>query len=248
MTESRLITFRDNLLRTVPRWLRKGAAGPGIAGRVMYAMGVQVDGVAAALVEGTKRRFPGLDGQYDTLPLIGAERRIARGPYETDQGYAARLIPWLDDHATRGGPYAMLAQLHGFWSGAFEIALVYRTGKRFSLHTDGTITRDFISPWASYGTNADGKQLCKWKLFFAWPGPLSNDGLWGSLGSSGDGHWGDGGIWGSSLTPTQVQNILLVPTEWNCAHAHGSVSLLPPTVWADTSHWQDPGLVCLSIY
>lgn len=249
MTETTIMTYRATGNKTLPRWLRKGFDGPvGIAGKVMYALFIVIDDCASMLIAGVKRRFPGYLGEYDSLPLIGAQRRIARGPLETDAGYAARLIPWLDCHRTRGGPYAMLAQLYGFWSGAFQIALVYTSGKRFLLHTDGTITRDYIAGWAGYGVDSMGRTLAQWKLFFQWPTAIGNDGLWGSVGSTGNAFWGDGGIWGVDLTAAQVQNLLLVPTEWNAAHTHGTVCLLPPSVWPDTSHWQDPGLVSLAVF
>ncbi len=238
MTEQQLITYRAAIAKLVPRWLRKGTTGPGIAGKVLYALGVQLDAMADALVAGVKRRFPGYQGQYDSLPACGADRRVARGPAETDAGYAARLLLWLDPiqgHPTRGGPYAMLAQLHGYWVGAFPIALVYRTGARFLMATDGTITRDTIA-WGDTG-------IATWTLVFRWTPPLNNDGLWGDPGL-----WGDGGVWGSDLTPTTVADLLLVPTEWNSADARGQVTLAPPIIWADVNQWQDGTLVMIPVY
>lgn len=252
--ENTLLTYRDLVVKLVPRWLRKGTEGAGIAGKLLYAIAIQIDAVQDALVEGVKRRFPGFDGEFDSLPLLGQERRIARGPYETDQGYADRLLPWQEQHRSRGGPYAMLEQLHGFWVGAFPIALVYNTGKRFSMATDGTITRDYVSGWTDEGTDAyifkptrGYLPRVRWKLFYYWTPTIGDDGLWGSVGSSGDPHWGDGGLWGVDLLPEEIQNLLLVPTEWNNAHAEGSVSLIPPALWGDPSRWQEPGLVCIPI-
>lgn len=252
MAEQKLITYRDLILSLVPRWLHKGGTSMGTAGKLLYSIGIQLDSLSDALVAGVKRRFPGLNAVgYDALPLHGKERRIARGPFETDAGYAARLLPWLDGHRIRGNPYAMLQQLYGFWLGAFPMAIVNRDGRRYTLATDGTITRDYIAGWVD--TSDDGAfptthPLIHWKLFFYWTPTIGNDGLWGSLGSSGDMHWGDGGLWGTDLTPQQVQNIMLVPTEWNAAHTNGFVTLLPPAIWADTSMWQAPGLVSIAIY
>lgn len=212
-----LLRYRDAILKIVPRWLRKGSIGPGVIGRVLYAIGIQLDSLADALVEGVKRRFPGLNGQYDSLPLLGADRRIARGPTETDAGYAARLLPWQQAHRGRGGAYAMLTQLYGFWQGAFAIDLIYFSGKTYSIDTSGNITTSqqagthVPAPWA------------QWWLVFHWPTSQSNDGKWGDPGV-----WGDGGVWGSDLLPATVANILIVPTEWNAAHASGHVVLLCP--------------------
>jgi hypothetical protein len=216
-------------------------------------MGIQLDAMADAVVQGVQRRFPGYKGQYDSLPALGADRRIARGPNESDAGYAARLILWLDSvkgHPTRGGPYAMLAQLHGYWQGAFRIALIYRTGYGFfmglpadpTLQPLGTVTRGFIFPWTDTTEDALGTPLAHWTLFFEWLPGVSNDGLWGDPGL-----WGDGGLWGCSLSPTEVEDLILVPTEWNSADATGHVTLLSTAQYNDPSTWQTPGLVSIPV-
>ena len=239
--ESTLIRYRAVILQLVPRWLRKGSEGAGIAGKFLYAIGINIDASADALVAGVKRRFPGYNGQYDSLPAIGADRRMARGPSELDASYAARLLTWLgpQGHPTRGGPYAMLTQLYGYWQGTFAMTLVYRTGAAFAMSTSGVITRTTIgNPWPLNTT-----EQAHWRLFFDWPGTLTTDGLWGDPGV-----WGDGGIWGSNITPLTVSQCLLVPTEWNTATAIGHVALLPHGTYVDPSHWFDPGLVSIPVY
>ncbi len=235
MTES-LTTFRDTLRRISPPWLQ-GA----IASRILFAIGVHVDGFADALVAGVKLRFPGAYSP-ESLPFIGRERRIARGPNEADGTYAERLTRWLTDHRRRGGPYALLSQLFGFWAAAsFAIELIYVSGRRYSLDTSGNVTRDDIS-WS--GT--DAAHWAQWWLFYHWPTLVPDDGVWGDPGD-----WGDGGVWGSGLTGAEVAEIKLVPVAWNSAHPFGTIVLLhdpdsllwgyPIRTWGSGWHWAGVG-------
>ena len=56
--------------------------------------------------------------------------------------------------------------------------------------------------------------------------------------------WGDGQVWGSSLTPAEVTDLRLVPREWNAAHCFGEIVLLTDDVqlWGyPQSEWGEPG-------
>jgi hypothetical protein len=206
------LTFRDKLRQVVPPWLRRGTAGD-----LLFAIGVHIDALADGLVDGVKSRFPGVYSM-DSLPYLGRERRIPRGPNESNVTYADRITRWLTDHQTRGGPYAMLAQLFAYWQpNPFAIELVYISGRRFSLDTDGVVTRDDIS-WNGESNPAHWAQ---WWLFYHWPNVVPDDGLWGDAGD-----YGDGGVWGSGLTPAEVRDVRLVPTVWNAAHPFGTIFLL----------------------
>lgn len=209
-----LLTFRDAIKRKSPRWLRKG-----IAEKVLYSIALQLDGLTDAVTAGVKMRFPGLYSN-ESLGIIGRERRIRRGRTDLDANYASRLLRWWDDHKNRGGPYAMLRQLYHYWApNNFQIDLVYYSGLRFQMAVDGTITRDKIV-WAP---DANAAKWARWWLFFHWPDPVSDNGLWGSDGLN----WGDSGkLWGMDLTRQQVDELRLIPTEWNAAHPIGHVVLL----------------------
>jgi hypothetical protein len=235
MTEP-LTTFRDVLRRISPPWLQRG-----IAEKILYAFGVHVDAFADALVAGVKMRFPGVYSA-ESLPLLGRERRIARGQNEPDATYAVRLTRWLTDHRRRGGPYALLSQLFGFWAAAsFAIELIYVSGRRYSLDTSGNVTRDDIS-WSG----PDDAHWAQWWLFYHWPTLVPDDGTWGDPGD-----WGDGGVWGSGLTGDEVAEIKLVPVAWNAAHPFGTIVLLhdpdsllwgyPIRTWGSGWHWAGVG-------
>jgi hypothetical protein len=209
-----LRTFRDAIRELSPPWLR----GP-VLGKTMYALGALFDEMQANLVAGVKLRFPGLY-TYESLPLLGRERRIRRGRLETEAVYASRMLPWLDHHRLRGGPYALLEQLHAHFAPAnFAIVLRYTSSRRFSMDVAGTVTRD-DSAWSPpHGTT----RWARWWLFYDWPEPLDTDGLWGDPGT-----WTDGGVWGSNLSPTEVRDLRMVPREWNAQHAVGFLVLDSP--------------------
>jgi len=149
-----IITHRDTVRRSSPPWLQHG-----LAEKILYAITVQLDALGDGIVAGVKMRFPGVYS-YESLGLIGRERRIRRGLYEPEANYAARLTRWWEDHSTRGGPYALLNQLwYHYTPNTFPIHLVYRSGMRFIMAPDGTITRDVVS-----FTNTP--QWSTWQLLF----------------------------------------------------------------------------------
>lgn len=237
-----LITFRDSILKAVPRWLRFG-----IAARLLYSIAILCDATADAVVAAVRRRFPGLDGASDALGIIGRERRIRRGRNEPDTNYTPRLRQWLTSHRNRGGPFAMLGQLGAFYAQTpFTITLVYRSGRQFIRDVAGNITYSII-PWAP---DALPLKWARWWLYYQWPDVVTSDGVWGDPGT-----WGDGGVWGSSLTPQDVADLRLIPQEWNAGHTFGRVVLLvgsetwgvPVGTWGDPGVWGAGTTVDLSI-
>lgn len=211
MATDDLLTYRDQLRMRMPWWLRGW-----LGGRLIYAIGIQLDVLADMAVNAVGLRFPRA-AQPDALAGIGQDRKIPRGRAEPASTYARRLRRWLDDHRTRGGPYAMLTQLHHFWLATpFPITLAYASGKAFDMATNGTITGSTLSPTVG--------DWARWWLYFQWPYGVTPDGLWSSPGT-----WSDGGVWDSSLTPEEVEDIRNVPREWNAAHTTGMIVLIDPT-------------------
>jgi hypothetical protein len=204
------VRFRDTLLAIVPKWLKAG-----VGGALLYAFGVVFDLIADGVAEAVKRRFPGYEA-YDSLNIIGKDRRIRRGAFETEANFAARLPQWLVDHSNRGGPYALLRQVFGFYSSnPFDVELRYHSGRKFDMDTLGTITLGdtvWVPPldtdWAT------------WFLIYQWPGAVNDDGNWDDPGT-----WDDGGIWDSDITAEERDEIVQVPSEWKAAHARGFVIL-----------------------
>lgn len=228
-----VFTFRELLPRLVPWWLR-GTLGA----KLLEAIGLMFDELGTMAVQGVKRRLPGHDGEYDSLGLIGRERRIRRGRNELDVSYAARLIPYLDHHRIRGGPYALLQQAGAFWATTpFRMDLTYANGKRYRRDPDGTIS---VSG-TQFAPPGDPLLWARWFLYYFWPVHVDRDGTWGSGGV-----WSDGGTWDTDLSTEDVADLRLVPSEWNSQHPFGYVILLQPgtELWDEPPDglWSDPGV------
>lgn len=188
-----LRTYRDRIRQISPPWLQNG-----LAEKILYALGLHVDGFGDALVAGVKLRFPGFYSD-ESLPYIGRERRIRRGRTESNANYAVRLTRWLVDHQRRGGPYALLAQLHAHYApNNFPIELVYQSGRRYSMNIDGQVTRDDIV----WFPDAQTTKWARWWLFY----------LTDQFGTP---------------TAAEVEDLKLIPREWNAAHCFGYVVLFP---------------------
>lgn len=214
-----IVTFRDRIRALwSPPWLRNGNAE-----KLLYALAVQVDCVGEALVAGVQSRFPGYYSD-ESLKLIGAERRIARGPAELSGTYAVRLKRWLDDHRHRGGPYAMLEQLFAYYApNNFAIDLYYRNGCAYSLDVNGNITR---TPGTGFTPDDRPDQWARWWLFFytdAFPSP------------------------GAEI----IASLKLIPHDWNAAHCFGKIVVMPTGeelwnfpvghTWNETGTWNTAG-------
>jgi hypothetical protein len=207
-----MLTFRDSLRRICPSWLRGG-----VAGKVMYAIGVHLDVLFVFAEAAIKSRFPSLYAD-DSLPPIGRERRIRRGRNEPAQTYAVRLGRWLDDHATRGGPYALLAQVHAYYAALpFAVRLVYRSGRAFDKDPTGNVTMlDVV-----WEPDAHPERWARWWLIYEWPQVIGPPRVIGTPGLLIGGDW----VLGSDLTQTEANDIRAIPVEWNAAHAIGRIIL-----------------------
>jgi hypothetical protein len=77
-----VITFQDAIRGRVPRWLL-GHWGY----RFLYSLAIQFDAIAHTAVAGMKAGWPGAY-TVETLPLLGRQRRVLRGPKWSDAKYA----------------------------------------------------------------------------------------------------------------------------------------------------------------
>jgi hypothetical protein len=216
-------TQRDLIKELMPPWLATGTSE-----KVGYSVGLVQDAIVDMAASAVKAKFPGVYSP-ESLPLIGRERRIRRGLTETDTTYALRLPRWLTDHKTRGGPYAMLAQLFAFYApNNFPIRLVYRSGRAFDMDTSGNVTMSDVS-WTP---DATPEKWAQWWLIFQWPTAVPAAPAWGAPGLA----WG-AFAWGTGFTPAQVSDLRTVPAEWNAGHALGRV-----IVQNGGKFWGQPGL------
>lgn len=223
-------SFVAAMVQVSPPWLRRT-----FGKRLMESLGVPVDEHVDRAVAGVKARFPNPDDP-EALAVIGNERRIRRGPGETAETYAKRLRNWWDDHRTRGGPYALLRQLHLFWDATLNVPIecVYHSGTRRSVDADGVITRDAIT-WDADGT-AQWSQF--WLFFRLDPSTLVTElgdvlvtetgavivtagySIGGIVTEGGHEIVTEGGLYLASgdLDDFEDETFRAVPREWSAAH------------------------------
>jgi hypothetical protein len=212
-----MLNFRELLSTIVPPWLRRR-----IGGGIMYAFALQFDALVELVAAAVKIRFPGVYSA-ESLPLLSRERGIRQGHGETDISFGKRLNAFLPAHKDRGGPYQLLEQIFARYrystNGAFPVHLVYTSGARFDMATDGTITRDALSFTVGLGP----EDWAHWTLVYEWPVVVLADGIWDDPG-----FYDDGAVWDSELTVAETTDLRLIPTEWNNGHCKGHVVLLSP--------------------
>lgn len=217
MSAPTVLTFRDQLRLLSPTWLQEGENEKLIYG----AVGLWLDVLGDALEKGVKQRFPGVEGQ-ETIAEIGRERRIRRGAQEDADVYAYRIRYWLDFHATRGGAYSMLVQLHAFsarpdptsssgYRQPYPIEMIFRNGRRFTM------------PAQEFHPYADPGRLPE----------IIQDDLEGYDPDDTPERWARYWIYlrtdelGPSLSPKDLANLRLVPRDFQPAHAEGFIVLFP---------------------
>jgi len=141
------LSFRETLRRYVPPWLSDRPTSGRTAGfRYLYGLVAILDAGMQFLVEGMQARLPGV-GTPTALPYIGRDRRIIRGPHETDADYAARLLEWLDLWRAAGNAYALAKALQAFLApGHPRIRIVTRSGFWWTLDPSGELSWHLASP------------------------------------------------------------------------------------------------------
>lgn len=258
-TPARLL-FAGALVRRMPPWLQRLVGADVVGG-----MGDPIDALDTNTTAAVKARFPNATDEA-ALSRIGAERRIRRGLGESAVTYAARIIPWLDAHRTRGSAYALLGQLDAYFQDWLNVRMdiVDYHGNRHwidaaTLVADSVITRDTIS----WGGDSTGKWARFWLFFYlsadTIPSPIggahivTDDGTF-RVTDTGAFLVTDGELTASMLSADEIEMFTCVAREWSAAHVDqiqvvllwGARRLwgypLPAPTWAawgGTSTWSD---------
>lgn len=156
--------LRSELRKLLPRWLSAGAAE-----RVMYTIGLHTDALAQAAQWGILAGMPGAYPEGGTLWRHGWERALGQWPDEPDVAYAARLVHWLETHATAGTMPTLMMQLQGVWTtwsdgvatGRARIEVYENDGTYWHLLSDQSwdTLGGSGSPWAWDQQSPDGSDV-----------------------------------------------------------------------------------------
>ena len=262
MTERLL--FSAALVRAMPPWLQRVVGAP-----VMRGLADPLDVLVERSVAAVKARFPNATDEA-TLARIGRERRIRQGLGESAATYAARILPWLDAHRTRGGAYALLHQLDAYFQDWLNVRMdvVDYQGNRHwidaaAVVADSVITRDTIT----WGGDATGKWARFWLFFYlpadTIPSPISgaylvtDDGTF-RVTDTGASLVTDGELTASALSSDEIEMFTCIAREWSAAHVDQILVVLlwgyrrlwgyplpAPTwaTWGGTSTWSEPPTV-----
>lgn len=237
-------TFTSLILDIVPPWLNRT-----VGSAIMKAMGTSIETVLTDTSAGVRLRFPD-ENNPEALGFIGRQRRILRGPGESDSTFAGRVLRWWDAHRGRGGPYELLRQLHEFFleSNNVPIQVVANSGLLHSVDTAGSITRGSISGWTG-----DGEYPSKWARIFVVFNlaadfidvPLLTES--GEPMTTEDGEPFVVSVSIYSLTDADREILCAVPREWDAAHIDKIYIVLIPgggIAWGlpPGTEWGDPGL------
>lgn len=229
--------YSATILRRCPPWLQRS-----IGGRLMQSLADPIDELVERLTQGLRLRFPVDDLDPDALAAIGRERRIRRGPGEEAATYARRLLPWWDDHRTRGGPYALLRQLRAYFLATLPMRMdvVYHSGTRRWIDEDGAITRDSIT-WEGDGTS----QWSQFWIFFHLPaadelGTDDGDTLVTDIGDILITDGAAGVVVDGAVSELVAEQFRALPREWSAAHIARITLVLLPSSTARLWNYPQP--------
>jgi hypothetical protein len=105
--------FFDDIVSdfVAPPWLQQGAygRGPGIGGRYLQTIGIELDAIALRAKQAANISLPGL-GDPSQLPFLGSDRLLWQGPSEPNAAFVVRLSGAFDAWAYAGSDWALLGQ------------------------------------------------------------------------------------------------------------------------------------------
>lgn len=214
--------FRSVFYKLAPSWLTTGDGE-----RVLYSIGLLLDGFVERVRLGLIARWPEYDPPADALAAMGRDRVIVRGVNEDASAYGTRLIPWLDAHKKRGTAFELIRQIRAYLGGGIMVRTVDERGNWYTIDADGAQSYMLAQGnWDWDGSAAPTQRGRFWVIIYppdsasavVKPGPEWGDpSLWG-------GAWGAAGYtWGTNATPDIVASVRAIVREWKpagttCSH------------------------------
>lgn len=129
--------FRDAMRAMVPPWLSdRGPRALNTGFKLVWTVGMALDGVVDWMVQGTQARMPGL-GTPTALDMSGRDRGVLRGVVEGDEAYALRQQRWLQARRLQGHPLELLRQVRGYLNEDVKCRTVDHSGNWHTIDVGG---------------------------------------------------------------------------------------------------------------
>ena len=211
------LSFRETLRRYVPPWLSDRGPSRGSYGfRLLYGFAMLADLGMQFVIEGLRARFPE-QAPPGALPYLARDRRIFRGPVESDAAFAQQLVDWLTCWRVAGHAYALARSLQDFQtSNAPRVRIVTRGGVWWTLEPTGELLYHRATPnnW-DWDSLTGGDPAAWWDIWvIVYPPTWATDGTWGDPGT-----WSAGKAFGLDLASETVGTIRALVDQWKGAHA-----------------------------
>jgi hypothetical protein len=198
--------FRSVFYKLAPSWLTSGDGE-----RVLYSLGLLLDGFVERARLGLVARWPGYDPPTDALAAMGRDRDIVRGIDEDATAYAARLIPWLDVHKKDGTAFQLIRDVQAYLGGNIMVRTVDEHCNWFTIDADGVQSYALNQGnWNWDETPTFEKRGRFWVIIYPpdqASAPIKPGPEWGVLSLWGDAWGTDGYTWGTNATPELVQSV-----------------------------------------
>jgi hypothetical protein len=127
-------SLRQLLLDRLPPWLTGD-----VAGRLLYAIGVNHDALFDWALEGFRVRLPSKQAGGNLLQ-VGSDRGLPKYASETEGAYKRRITRWMATLRRKGHPFALLEQLHGYLYHQAVDVTMWQQGSSvaYRIKADGT--------------------------------------------------------------------------------------------------------------
>lgn len=240
-----VLTLRGQLRRLLPSWLRDRPWIQKTTGfRILWTVALVLDASLQMMIEGVRAAFPTL-GTPTALPYHGRDRRMFRGPFQTDEQYAIALLEWLDLWRAAGGPRGLARALQLYLDpNAPVIRVVNRNGFWVTLNADGSRSYyrapvpnwdwDSISnpSYAASALHARDVWVIVYEPHFPTDGVWGDPGTWGDVDANGDAQ-----SFGQATTTANAEQIaaLIHQMKGAAPHVHTVIWSYDDTAFDPTS-------------
>lgn len=229
--------FIDDIVsdQVAPPWLQQGAyqQGPGIGGRYLQTLGIELDTIALRARQAAVVGLPGI-GDPSGLFYIGNDRLLKQSASESNASFALRCSGAFDSWRIGGSDWGVLQQVLtqfiGF-AGGLPPARIVDNSQYWSFYPAGATTSvpPLHNTTVAGNWNWDNHGVLEWTGLFGsgwWRYWLIIDSFGGSTWTNTEGNWGDAGNWGDttaswglSIPPGIFVTIRQLLRSWQGAHA-----------------------------